>query len=41
MKKVVLSGNDITVSGQFTDSVAGTGPVAGTLTATCPDWFQG
>jgi hypothetical protein len=38
---ISVSGNDINVSGQFTDSVAGTGPVAGTLTATCNDWFEG
>ena len=37
---ISVAGNDINVSGQFTDSVAGTGPVAGTLTATCADWFE-
>ena len=35
-----VNGNDVTVSGQFTDSVAGTGPIAGTLTATCSGWAE-
>ena len=39
--EISVSGNDISVSGQFTDSVGGTGPIAGTLTATCPGWFEG
>ena len=38
---MAVDGNDIAVSGNFTDSVGGTGPIAGTLTATCPDWAQG
>lgn len=39
--EISVSGNDISVSGQFTDSVGGTGPIAGSLTATCPGWFEG
>ncbi|MDH3539380.1 MAG: hypothetical protein OEP52_05245 [Acidimicrobiia bacterium] len=35
-----VDGNDITASGQFTDSVGGTGPIAGTLSATCPGWAE-
>ena len=38
---ISVVGNDITVSGQFTDSVGGTDPIAGTLTATCLDWAEG
>lgn len=38
---ISVSGNDITVSGQFVDSVSATGPVPGTLSATCPGWFEG
>ncbi|MCP3976397.1 MAG: hypothetical protein GY720_18075 [bacterium] len=38
---IAVDGNDITVSGQFTDSVSGTGPLAGTLTATCSGWAEG
>lgn len=36
-----VDGNDITGSGEFTESVSGTGPVAGTVTATCTDWAEG
>jgi hypothetical protein len=36
-----VSGNDISVTGEFTDTVGGTGPIAGTLSATCPSWAQG
>jgi hypothetical protein len=38
---ISVAGNEITVSGQFTDSVGGTGPIAGTLSATCPGWAEG
>ncbi len=38
---ISVNGNDITASGQFTDSVAGTGPIAGTLSATCTGWAEG
>ena len=38
---VDVDGNDVTVSGNFTDSVGGTGPIAGTLTATCSSWAEG
>lgn len=38
---MTVDGNDIAVSGQFTDSVSGAGPVAGTVTATCTDWAEG
>lgn len=38
---ISVAGNDISVVGEFTDSVGGTGPIAGTLSATCPDWFEG
>jgi hypothetical protein len=37
---ITVDGNDIAVSGQFTESVGGTGPIAGTLTATCPGWAE-
>lgn len=38
---ISVAGNDINATGEFTDSVGGTGPVAGTLSATCTDWFEG
>jgi hypothetical protein len=38
---ISVDGNDITVTGQFIDSVGGTGPIAGTLTASCMDWAEG
>ena len=38
---VSVDGNDITVSGKFTDSVGGTGPIAGSLSATCGSWAEG
>lgn len=38
---LAVDGNDITGTGDFADSVSGTGPVAGTVTATCTDWAQG
>jgi hypothetical protein len=38
---ISVTGNDITASGQFTDSVGGTGPIAGTLSATCTGWAEG
>jgi hypothetical protein len=38
---ISVDGNDVTVSGEFTESVGGTGPTAGTLTATCSGWAQG
>mgnify|MGYP001823767092 CR=1 FL=1 len=38
---ISVTGNDVIVTGEFTDSVGGTGPIAGTLSATCPDWFEG
>ena len=38
---ISVAGNDITVTGEFTDSVDGTGPIAGTLSATCSGWAQG
>ena len=39
--EILVVANDITVTGQFANSVDGTGPIAGTLTATCPGWAQG
>lgn len=38
---ISVAGNDITVTGEFTDSVGGGGPISGTLSATCPGWAQG
>jgi hypothetical protein len=38
---ISVAGNDITVTGDFTNSVGGAGPIAGTLGATCPGWVQG
>jgi hypothetical protein len=38
---ISVTGNDISASGQFTDSVGGMGPIAGTLSATCPGWAEG
>jgi hypothetical protein len=38
---ISVAGNDISATGEYTDSVSGTGPIAGTLSATCPDWFEG
>lgn len=38
---ISVDGNDITATGEFTDSVSGTGPVAGTLSASCTDWAEG
>jgi len=38
---IAVDGNDIAVSGNFTDSVGGTGPIAGTLAATCNGWAEG
>lgn len=38
---ISVAGNDIAVTGDFTNSVDGTGPIAGTLSATCPGWAQG
>jgi hypothetical protein len=38
---ISVAGNEITVTGEFTDSVGGTGPIAGTLSATCPGWAEG
>jgi len=36
---ITVNGNDVTASGTFTDGVNG-GTAQGTLTATCPDWFD-
>jgi hypothetical protein len=37
--EITVSSNDVTASGTFTDGVNG-GTAQGTLTATCPDWFD-
>jgi hypothetical protein len=37
--EITVNGNDVTASGTFTDGVNG-GTAQGTLTATCPDWFD-
>jgi len=37
--EITVNSNDITASGTFTDGVNG-GTAQGTLTATCPDWFD-
>jgi hypothetical protein len=36
---ITVDGNDLTASGTFTDGVNG-GTAQGTLTATCPGWFD-
>ncbi len=37
--EITVNSNDVTASGTFTDGVNG-GTAQGTLTATCPDWFD-
>jgi hypothetical protein len=37
--EITVNSNDVTASGTFTDGVGG-GTAQGTLTATCPDWFD-
>ena len=37
--EITVDSNDVTATGTFTDGVNG-GTAQGTLTATCPDWFD-
>jgi len=37
--EISVNGNQVTASGTFTDGVNG-GTAQGTLTATCPDWYD-
>lgn len=36
-----VDGNDITATGDFTETVSDSGPTEGTLVATCPSWVSG